>query len=55
MAMMTSIFPMFLGILQSSVLNDEDAYRRAVKEAFPVYNKLNMICHQLPNRSDEEM
>ncbi|KAI7748530.1 hypothetical protein M8C21_024098, partial [Ambrosia artemisiifolia] len=36
-----------------SVLNDEDVYQRAAAEAFPVYNKSNIICLQFPNRSGE--
>ncbi|KAJ0436872.1 hypothetical protein HanHA300_Chr16g0595541 [Helianthus annuus] len=44
------------GILQSSVLNDEDAYRRAVKEAFPGYmQKLGLLLPHLNHGVEEQV
>ncbi|XP_076960825.1 F-actin-capping protein subunit alpha-like [Bidens hawaiensis] len=37
----------------SLVLNDENVYLRAAKEAFPIYNKSHIVCLQFPNRSGE--
>ncbi|GJU76788.1 F-actin-capping protein subunit alpha, partial [Tanacetum coccineum] len=34
-----------------SVLNDENVYRLAALEAFPIYNKSHFVSLQLPNRS----
>ncbi|PWA57735.1 F-actin-capping protein subunit alpha [Artemisia annua] len=36
-----------------SVLNDENVYRLAALEAFPIYNKSHFVCLQLPNRSGD--
>ncbi|CAK9157748.1 unnamed protein product [Ilex paraguariensis] len=36
-----------------SVLSDENVYRMAASEAFPLYNKAHMICLQLPDRSGD--
>ncbi|XP_022017312.1 F-actin-capping protein subunit alpha isoform X3 [Helianthus annuus] len=36
-----------------SVLNDDNVYRRAASEAFPLYNKSHVVCLQFPNRSGE--
>ncbi|XP_076958172.1 F-actin-capping protein subunit alpha-like [Bidens hawaiensis] len=36
-----------------SVLSDDNAYRKAASEAFPIYNKSNFICLHFLNRSGE--
>ncbi|KAJ0883812.1 putative F-actin-capping protein subunit alpha [Helianthus annuus] len=43
----------YVGKDLKSLLNDEDVYRRAAAEAFPLYNKSNIISLHFPNRSGE--
>ncbi|GAV70636.1 F-actin_cap_A domain-containing protein [Cephalotus follicularis] len=36
-----------------SVLNDENVYKEAASEAFPLYNKSHLICLELPNNTGD--